>query len=180
MNHRKWSRSVRLAGMSLTCLMAICGWSRQNPYAAHAQSACSTLIDPLLSVPTRYRAVRAIEDRGTHQQWLLVKDLSHPSAPALLVQAPGYRSRLQPTEFDSCSSRSVPRFSLPVIHVGDPIIVSEHTAISDAQLGATALEAAAAGEPLNVRLKIGGQILHAIANAPGRATRIVEASEMLR
>lgn len=181
MNHRRWPHSVVLVGMSLACMMALCGWSQPNTDTAPKQpAACSTLINPLSSVPTRYRAVRAIEDRGTRQQWLLLKDLSHPTTPGLLVRALRYRSRLQPTEFDSCSSGSVKRFFLPVIHVGDPIIVSEHTPVSDGQLEATALEAAAEGEPLKVRLKIGGQILRAIASAPGRATRIAEASERLR
>ena len=38
--------------------------------------------------------------------------------------------------------------SLPVIHAGDPIIVSERTTVSDAELEATALEQAAVGDSL--------------------------------
>jgi hypothetical protein len=182
MNHRSWSRFGHLASWSLMCGVAVSGWSQQNIVAARTDCAASfTLINPLSNVPTRYRAVRAIDDRGTRQHWLLLKDQSHPACPALLVQAPRYRScaGLGQTEIDS-RSHSVPEFSLPVIHVGDPIVVSEHTPTLDAELEATALEAAIAGEPLGVRLKIGGQTLRAIADAPGRATRIAKASERPR
>ena len=67
--------------------------------------------------------------------------------------------------------------TLPVIHAGDQIILSEHTINSDAELEATALDTAAAGDSLRVLIKFGGHTVRAIAATPGHATRGLEASE---
>jgi hypothetical protein len=183
MDHSKGLRTIHLASMALAVVSTFCAWGQQNSATARVQHAeCLKFIRPLSNVAARYRAVRAIEDRGTHQHWLVLEDLSRPTAPALFVQAPGDLSCVppRPTEAGSRLTLPVPEFSLPAIRAGDPIVLFEHTPISDAELEATALKAAAVGQPLTVRLKFGGHIVHAIANAPGRATVSAEASEGLR
>ena len=57
----------------------------------------------------------------------------------------------------------------PVIHAGDRLTVEEHTAVADAALEARALNPAARGSALEVRLAIGGRVVRAVALGPGRA-----------
>lgn len=58
---------------------------------------------------------------------------------------------------------------IPVIRAGDLLVIEESTTVADARLEAVALGPATAGSPLNVRLKIGGKVVRAIALSPGRA-----------
>jgi flagella basal body P-ring formation protein FlgA len=57
----------------------------------------------------------------------------------------------------------------PVIHAGDRVIVEENSPVVEARLEAVALGPAALGSALEVRLKIGGLVVRAIARGPGRA-----------
>lgn len=185
MNHGKGFRAIRLTSTALTLVSAFCGGGQQNSPTARIQNAeCLNFTNPLphFNVAARYRAVRIIEDRGTRLRWLLIEDLSRPTAPALLRRAPGDLSCASPrtTETDARFTPPLLDISFPVIHAGDSIILSEHTRILDAELEATALKGAAAGEPLPVRVKFGGRIVHAVASGPGRATLAVEARERMR
>jgi hypothetical protein len=133
--------------------------------------SCSKSNDLLSGYQPRYRALREFKDPGTHQDWLLIRDLNQATGPALLV-------RESPHSCASFTLEKVIRGSefqlqvrpMPVIHTGDQIIILEHTTLSDAALEATALEAAAPGDALLVRIKFGGLTVRAIAAAPGRAT----------
>jgi flagella basal body P-ring formation protein FlgA len=58
---------------------------------------------------------------------------------------------------------------IPVIRSGDRLIVEEHTARVDAVLEARAMNPAAVGGALDVRLTIGGVVVRAVALGPGRA-----------
>jgi hypothetical protein len=126
-----------------------------------------------------YRALREVADLGTHQHWLLIQDLTRATGPALFMKQPQHSAcaflTLGKMNFGSALGARVR--SIPVIHAGDRIILCEHTILSDAELEATALEAAAVGESLRVRIKFGGLTVRAIAAAPGRATLVPEASE---
>lgn len=186
MNRSKGLRAIHLTGIALAVVSSLCGWGQQNSPTVRIQNAeCLNFINPLphFNVATRYRAVRAIEDRATRQRWLLIEDLSRPTAPALLRRAPGDLSCASPQTTETDDARFTPpvlELFLPVIHAGDSVVLSEHTRILDAELEATALKVAAAGEPLTVRLKFGGHIVHAIASAPGRATLAAEAGAVNR
>jgi flagella basal body P-ring formation protein FlgA len=48
-------------------------------------------------------------------------------------------------------------------------MVEEHTPIVEAHLEAVALGSAAVGEEFDVRLRVGGKVLRAVALGPGRA-----------
>jgi hypothetical protein len=63
---------------------------------------------------------------------------------------------------------------IPVIRAGDRLIVEEHTAVVDAVLEARALNPAAAGAPLDVRLTMGGNVVRVVAVGPGRAALLTE------
>jgi len=107
--------------------------------------------------------VRRIDDPGAHGTWLLVRDPEHPAGPGrfLWVARAGRPS-------DASAVLPVQAVK-PVILAGDRLVVEEQTPVVDARLAATALNPAVAGEPLRVRLEIGGRIMRAIAIAPGRA-----------
>jgi hypothetical protein len=172
MNRRmKWPSQTRtvhsIAACLLFCLAADCQHRQPNGCLKDSGSPTDLSIDS-----SWCRVIRAIEDPATRQHWLLVRDLRRPGAPALLVKMPANFST-------SGDRRSKPQTAdLPVIRQGDRLVVSEKTAVSEGRFDATALTAAAAGEPLTVRLKLGGAILHALATAPGRAMLVTGRSEV--
>jgi hypothetical protein len=57
----------------------------------------------------------------------------------------------------------------PVIRAGERLIVEESTPVVEARLEAVSLGPAAVGSPLDVRLKVGGKVVRAVALGPGRA-----------
>jgi flagella basal body P-ring formation protein FlgA len=67
-----------------------------------------------------------------------------------------------------------------VIRIGDRVVVEGVTARVEERLEAVALGNAKVGSPLQVRLKIGGQVMRAILLAPGRARIISQAEPQAR
>jgi flagella basal body P-ring formation protein FlgA len=80
------------------------------------------------------------------------------------------------TQASTAIGRTKSLRSVPLIHAGDRLVVSEETAVSEGRFEATALTTAAVGEMLTVRLKFGG-ILHARATASGHASLVLAESE---
>jgi len=64
---------------------------------------------------------------------------------------------------------SPPALPVPVLRAGERLMVEEHTPIVEAHLEAVALGSAAVGEEFDVRLRVGGKVLRAVALGPGRA-----------
>jgi len=112
--------------------------------------------------------VREIDDPNNGDRWLLSRNDRYPGGPGRLVRAAVDRN-----EHGGAPSRAAGRAGAaafnPVIRVGDRLIVEEHTARVDAALEALALGPAAAGSAFDVRLKMGGKVVRAVALAPGRA-----------
>lgn len=110
---------------------------------------------------------REIDDPHTGLRWLLFRDPAHPGGPGRLV--PVASSATTPSAASESASPPIqpPR---PIIRAGDRVIVEQETPIVDARLEGTALGPAQPGSALRVRLRIGGQIVSALAVAPGRAT----------
>ncbi len=120
---------------------------------------------------SRYRAIRVFDDPSTHRRWMLLQDMTHPAAPAMLASAWGSDGAARSDEtYDLRVTTCVPSAAIPVIHAGDAVLIIEHSSVADAELEAIALGRAAVGEPLKVRLKSGGHILSVIADGPGHAT----------
>jgi hypothetical protein len=143
--------------------------------------ACLNAVEPHSSIAPQYREIRTIEDRGTHQHWILLQNLNRPAAPALLLQgAQGFSCSRFREKSGSRSKADARSFLPPVIHAGDHLIVSEHSSELDADLEATALKSAAIGNSLTVRLKAGGGTLSVIATGPGRATFLQNGIEVRR
>jgi flagella basal body P-ring formation protein FlgA len=56
----------------------------------------------------------------------------------------------------------------PMIRGGDPVVVEETTPVMEARFEGIALQPAVEGATLDVRLKISGAVVQAVALAPGR------------
>ena len=116
--------------------------------------------------------VRAFADPASGSRWLLFRGEEHLGGPGKLVLAVGSGFA---REAQSCRSSAMQRQVLDtgqahkiVIRAGDKIVVRERTSFVDLALDGTALGAAAEGELLHVRLRIGGTV-RAIAVLPGLA-----------
>jgi hypothetical protein len=169
-----WRAIISLA--SVVTLPGQCQQSNQTTF--HRQDTCLNSAEGPSNIATSYSAIGTIEDFGTHRHWILLRNLSHPASPAMLVQKAPALSCERPSA-EGSRLRSAPdarRSSFPVIRAGDHLIVSEHTRIVDADMEATALKPAAIGESLTVRLKFGSRTLSVIATAPGRASLSEEGS----
>jgi hypothetical protein len=123
--------------------------------------------------------VREIDDPNTGARWLLRRDPSHPGGPGRMVlgaQSQGHAlgNAANATEIggqhDGAREAQATAPVQPVIRSGDRLIVEEHTSVVDASLEAVALNPAAVGSSLMVRLAIGGRLVRAVALAPGRAS----------
>jgi len=125
---------------------------------------------------------------GLHWQW--IADPAHPEWPYHLVLADATVAHLPAV---SASAALSPRAALPasapiatpvrVIRAGDLIIVNQQTGTVNARLQALALDSAAAGRPLRVRLTVSGDrslgmnsllsssgpVITVTAQAPGEA-----------
>jgi hypothetical protein len=119
-------------------------------------------------LPAQGEIVREIDDPHTGGRWLLTRDPVHPAGPGRLVLVARFRPEYRPIQ----PGVEPPR---PVIHAGDRLVVEENTAVIEARLEAVALGPAVVGSPLDVRLKIGGKVVRAVALGPGRAAFLAEA-----
>ena len=131
---------------------------------------------------------REIDDPSSGDCWLLERDATDPGGPGRLVREerharypvgqsgqPGAGSTLGPAaqqETRQRADRSAAR--LPVIHAGQRLIVEENTPVVEARLEAVALNPAAMGSVFKVRLAIGGKVVRAVAEGPGRAALVEE------
>jgi hypothetical protein len=124
----------------------------------------------------RGEIIREIDDASTGDRWLLERNEQNPGGPGRLVRVAAH-----PGAHGGASARAADQTGeaqpLPIIHAGDRLIVEEHTAVVDAVLEARALNPAAQGSTLEVRLTIGGNVVRAVALAPGRAALQPQAGE---
>jgi hypothetical protein len=120
---------------------------------------------------------RQIDDPSTGTRWLLAHDPAHPEGPGRFVLSAnsslGSGSAASGSVGDAKGLASVDaqRF---VIHVGDALLVEEHTAVVDAQLEAVALGSAVRGAEFKARLRIGGKVVRVLASGPGRSALVRE------
>jgi len=163
---------LRMAcGTGLLAFMTALIACAQSPAGSHAQVMLSS--GGLASTETMGQGVqgevaREIDDPHTGDRWLLMRNDQVPGGPGRLVLVAAHRN---------AAGGAAPRAAgptgdaqiLPVIRAGDRLILEEHTARVDAVLEARAMNPAAPGASLDVRLTIGGSVVRAIALGPGRA-----------
>jgi hypothetical protein len=183
MINRTQLRTLLFTGLALLIFSGLLGRGEPSHAAQPRFSdVCLKDSESLTTSGVRYRALRFIDDPGTGRHWLLVQQLNHPEVPRTLVQIPDSQScfnlALEGAEFGSGSRNE--NLLKPVIHPGDRLILSDIHVTSYARLEATALQPAAIGAALDVRLKFGGNILRAVATAAGHATLLVKQNETRR
>jgi hypothetical protein len=119
-----------------------------------------------------------IADPNSGARWIIWRDPAHPGGPGRLVPAQPEAGSGALEDRESGSDHK-PVIAAPCIHVGDKIVVEEHTAAADVSLEAVAMEPAQSGSPFQARLRVGGKVVGAVAVAPGRAT-LASAAEVKR
>ena len=124
-------------------------------------------------LPVSGPVLREIDDPHNGDRWLLQADPDHPGGPGRLVRISALGMEIGVPGAQQGRSKAVPA-PLPeslnlVIRAGDRIQVEASSAVAEVRLEAVALGPAPAGAAFNVRLKIGGRIVRAMALAPGRA-----------
>jgi hypothetical protein len=143
--------TARLAGAARPVPIESVGFRNFDPRTVSASANRASL--PIL---------REIRDPHTGVCWQLLLNAAAPAGPAQMTQAA--------TPENSCARRpadqDAQRFA---IRRGDRVVVEEHTRAADARLEAVAMGAAMVGSSLDLRLKIGGRVVRAVAIAPGRA-----------
>jgi len=111
------------------------------------------------SVPERI--FREIRDPRTGTHWIVLRSAENPAGPGRAVAAPDAGAKE-----DQAAAATI------VIRAGDKVVLEERTPAVEASLEAVALGAATIGSRLDVRLKIGGKVVRAVALAPGRAALV--------
>jgi hypothetical protein len=110
--------------------------------------------------------VRVLDDAANGDRWELVRDVNHPGGPGRMVRREGAAVKAEPVVAEKARL---------VIHAGDRVAVEEKTDAVVAHLEGLATTPAAYGELVTVRLKVGGWMVRAVAEAPGKARLAVEA-----
>ena len=173
------SRGLR----ALALLMLATGLPVMAQKAVLSPSSAATVdrrqADPGIEKTTGQRIIfREIADPHSGALWVLWRDPAHPGGPGRLAPAlPEAGTGALENRTDRSDLKPATR--APCIHVGDKIVVEEHTAAADVSLEAMAMEPAEMGSPFQARLKIGGKVVGAVALARGRA-RLASASEVKR
>jgi hypothetical protein len=140
------------------------------PAKARKDSTPSAASNTRLSL--RGPVLREIDDPATGGRWLLLRNAERPAGPGRLIQvtnaAWGSEGRSQGPGGGVPRDRNG-RSAKIVIRAGDALTLEQHTPLLDAQFEATALEPAAAGETLKVRLKVSGKVVVVVAKEAGKA-----------
>ena len=149
------------AAMLAMAAPAAFGQAPESSGAGHLVMLSSPALRASAQVPAG-EIVREIDDPSNGDHWLLVHNADHPAGPGLLLLVSA--ARVQARQIGPVVEPVV-----PVIRAGDRVIVEENTPLVEARLEAVAMSPAMAGSALNVRLNIGGRVIRAVANGPGRA-----------
>jgi hypothetical protein len=117
-----------------------------------------------------FRAMRIIEDAGTHRRWLLERNVDHPAWPALLTAIEGDYSCCVclRAQRETPKKRSGLQVSLPTIYAGDALVVVEDARAWHSEFEAVALSHGSRGDSIMVRLRIGGRVTRATVISRGR------------
>ncbi len=161
-----WWAALALGAVSIACAQspAVTGPGTQVLISSGRLAPASAPVQSL----AQGEIVHEIDDPHTGDRWLLMRNAQAPGGPGRLVLVAAHRRA-----YGGAPGRTAERAEetplVPVIRAGDRLIVEEHTTVVDAVLEARALNPAAAGAALDVRLTIGGNVVRAVALGPGRA-----------
>jgi len=175
MKRRKhWSGAKLGMGEIVVCL-SVSAAAAQAPSPARSAIvlvSSGTAAYDLNPRPDSGEVRREIRDPHTGQVWRLSLNPANPGGPGRLVLAAPQNSPAT-NRSAADSEASAP----PLIHTGDRVTLEEETPTVSARLEAIALGPASAGAPLRVRLRLGGQIVPAVALAAGRVALVARGAQ---
>lgn len=133
-------------------------------------SVCEAEFSELASRPG-FHAMRIIEDSATHGRWVLERNVDHPAWPAVLTPIVGDVSRrVCPFgQREMPNRRPASKALVPIVHVGDALVVVEDARAWHAEMEAVALTFGSPGDSIMVRMRIGGLVTRATVVSKGRA-----------
>jgi flagellar basal body P-ring formation chaperone FlgA len=151
--------AIRLAAL-VFCVHSILIFAQTNAPTANGKTTDSA-------------APRALKDPSMIGScWQLERNPEHPERPGRWLREPMREScdsiHDQRTSAGSQASQ-VRTHARPVIRSGDQLTLEENSKLIEARLQAVALESAVQGGILAVRLRTTGNVVRAVALAPGRA-----------
>jgi hypothetical protein len=152
-----------VAAAVLLCIGGIPLCGQPGGARVAGKTGAQALIASATGSAAKETVLREIEDPNSGVRWLLVPDSAHPGGPGHLIAA-------KPRPAGAQEADPV----MPVIHTGDRVVVEQHSEVMDARLEAVAMGPARIGSPFQVRLRVGGKVLRAVALAPGRAALALE------
>jgi hypothetical protein len=158
---RRWNLAIALVG-SLGIAVAARGVHAQKP-ASQVMLSSGGLNSE--AGPGQAEVVSEIDDPANGDRWLLRRNEQNPAGPGQFTRIPGHALTAEGRRQAAAPEAR----ETPMIRPGDRLVVEEHTRVADSFLEARALNPAAAGAALDVRLTIGGKVLRAVALGPGRA-----------
>jgi hypothetical protein len=155
-----------LIGLMMSALACQAQGSCPDSQAVRGRAA-TTPVHAFREIAFREIAFREIKDPQTGAHWLILSNAANPAGPGRMVLA---------RNDNPCIVIADAEEAAPVVavHLGDRMVVEEHTRVAEAFLEGVALGPAVAGASFSVRLKVGGQVVRAVAIAPGRAALMPE------
>jgi hypothetical protein len=155
-------------GMAIFALLVFVAGSRVIAQTTVLSRAGYVNTNPrILYGPGQRSIFREIVDPHSRERWVLLRDVVHPEGPGRLVPTKP-EGELRAFGKGGEMSEETSAVLAPCIHAGDSVVVEEHTATAEVSVEAIAMEPAATGSLLHVRIKIGDKVLRAVALAPGK------------
>jgi hypothetical protein len=174
MKTRRWLLACGLAAIWAGVVSYGVGQKANGIGWPEAHAGCSRSCRPGNLECSSKNVVREIDDGESGARWMLFRDESHPGGPGRLVlqgssgSANGTAGCGSESGLKTLLRRGTPDREL-AIRAGDRLTIRDRALLLDLQLEGTALAPAAAGDPLDVRLKIGGGTVRAIVVKSGLA-----------
>ena len=148
--------------LAVAILPGAFGQTVHAPASSRYDSLKRSTLDPNLAGTS---IVREINDPHSGVRWLLLVNMLHPGEPGRMVRADTASGELPFTPTVGRKDLALPQV---VIHAGEKVILEEHTHVVDARLDAIALNPAAVGGTVRVRLAVGGRVVRSLAVEAGR------------
>jgi hypothetical protein len=148
--------------LSVATLSGVFCQAAARPTSSRGGSLKPSAVDPALASTS---IVREINDPHSGARWLLLVNALHPGVPGRLVRADTVLGQFP---LPKAAGRNVTAIAQPVIHAGERVILEEHSEVVDARLDAVALNPAAIGGAVRVRLVVGGHVVRSFVLGEGR------------
>jgi hypothetical protein len=127
--------------------------------------------NPELSISEGFRALRVVEDPGSHRRWLIEQNVARPEGPARVVQIPNELSCGTETNWrnDQVEKRNGQIKSTPLVRAGEVVRIVQESPTVRVDLEAMALSSGGRAETIAARLRMSGKVVIAVVAGPGRA-----------